>query len=125
MILELLVAVVVVEAATELVVGSAIFLPLRSYMGKWSFTSKLFTCGYCLSVWIAALVAIVVPFMVVENYLINFVIETLLFHRLANFFHELLSRYFKRLPWEIVTTNIKHNEEIIVKTGNQEEEINV
>lgn len=102
--ITLLFLIVVVEAITEIVVSSTIFQPLRNFILKragkstiCNFLGKLIQCGYCTSVWISLIFAFFVPIHLVNVY-IDFIIFVFVLHRLSNFWHEFLSRWFSRHP---------------------------
>lgn len=102
--LILLFLVIAVEAITEIIVSSTIFQPLRNTILKCAnefricnFLGKLIQCGYCTSVWISLMVAWIVPFNLINHY-VDFIIFTFVLHRLSNFWHEFLSRWFSRHP---------------------------
>lgn len=104
-----------VEAATELIVDSDFFLGFRDKIFKlanpmafgfeiptpgtlrhlphslWVFVNKVIKCGYCTSVWFAFAAAIFVPqFIHLWNWidwLVNWLIYSLVIHRLSNWMH--------------------------------------
>lgn len=96
--------VILVESVTEIITSSTLFQPVRNWLAKKafdssvaSFFSKLIQCGYCASVWIAFSCAWILQFNLV-NFFIDWVIFAFVLHRLANFWHEFLSRWFSRHP---------------------------
>lgn len=105
-----LAATIAVEAFIELVVDST--MPVlnwwRNQLNKWNprFFGKLFSCGYCFSVWASASVAWALPGSLVEYWWLDIIIKTFLLHRLSNVAHKVISRLMNRLPFEIVVTNI-------------------
>ena len=102
--------VVAVEAVTEIVVTSEIFLRLRNFIAKISdFFGGLVGCGYCLSVWISASIAWALPGVVTDIWCIDFIIKVFVLHRASNALHELLSRWFSRLPWFLMISNPQVN----------------
>lgn len=106
--LRLLVLVVATEAVTEILVAAKITDGIRAFIflkafppvqenaepvvGKWQwrFMHDLFSCGYCLSVWVAALFACLAPqwFSLV---IINWVVMVFVIHRASTLFHVLFS----------------------------------
>ena len=90
-------AVVAVEAITEIIIASVFFAPLREFVWNTRFTllHKLFACGYCMSVWIAAGVAWVIPWPTAS--LFGYFILLFALHRLSNLFHELSVRWLNRI----------------------------
>ena len=107
-------AIIFVEAVVEIEVDSALFSSFRSrvhdikYFGH--YLGGLFTCGYCLSVWVSAIVAaLYIPTRVgwIElktdyfalYWIINFILNTFILHRLSGIWHELIKRWFDRVPF--------------------------
>jgi len=96
--------VIAVEAITEIIVASTLFQPIRNFIAKKAsssriagFFAKLTQCGYCASVWIAFLLAWIIQIDII-NFFISWVVFTFVLHRLSNFWHEFLSRWFNRHP---------------------------
>jgi hypothetical protein len=106
---EWIAAVVAVEAVVEIVISSDLFLTFRAWVTKVNpgFLGKLFACGYCLSVWVAAVAAIFIPGQITGDPIPDMVLKWLVLHRVSNAHHELLSRYFKRLPLVVVFNFVK------------------
>ena len=101
-----LIAIIYVEAATEIVVGSDLFLRFRMLVGKIPFLGKLLSCGYCLSVWVSFTVCWAVPGDIIKNlydspyaYVFDCFVKALVLHRLSNLFHEGVKRWLDRYPW--------------------------
>ena len=64
----------------------------------------LFSCGYCLSVWVSAAAALVIPTNLVSQdawyYVVaNFAIKVLVLHRISNLWHEAVYRWINRMPF--------------------------
>lgn len=77
-------AIVATEAIVEIILHGYPFQWLRKLAGKWTFTSELFGCGWCLSVWVgAAMFAVVLA----GGWII---LVPLAIHRLSNVFHFLV-----------------------------------
>ena len=138
----LLLAVIVTEAATELVVDSEIFSKVRAlllvkegmdpnslvYRIK-LFLFKLINCGYCTSVWIAGAVALLTldmynleHFNLLPDY-IKWLGITLVLHRLSNWLH-VIYEYVRR--GRILTFDVTYREnsvvdETIIDIGEQDE----
>jgi hypothetical protein len=113
-----LAAIIAVEAATEIEVNSELFKGFRGNIVrvKWVgwYLNGLFSCGYCLSVWVAALSALIIPGDVVvwvssavlgkittcqvPFTIADFIIKTLVIHRLSNVVHEGIYRWLARMP---------------------------
>jgi hypothetical protein len=84
------------ESITEIVGGSELFKPLRSFFisREVPFISKLLQCKYCLSVWIAGLVASLWFFFVEpKTNPVIFIFIIFAVHRVSNLYH---------LVWDIV-----------------------
>lgn len=83
-----LLAVVAVEAATELLVASDFGYPIRLFFSRWRFTNALTSCGYCASVWIAGALAWALPGEVAGlPEPVNIAIRILVLQRAANALH--------------------------------------
>jgi multidrug transporter EmrE-like cation transporter len=93
-------AIVLTEAITELVVKSEIFRPLRAKIfnlgGKNKFFSwlhNLLDCGYCFSVWAGWAVAFLfLNELKLFNPYVDWFIVGVLLHRGANLFHNIMDR---------------------------------
>jgi len=89
---KILLAIVVVEAITNLLVKSELFLPVRKFFFNnkenkvFNWFHSLLDCGYCTSVWIGWFVAI----LFLTDNLTNFFIIGIGIHRLANLFHHII-----------------------------------
>lgn len=98
-------AVIAVEAVTEVLVDSSIFFNFRVWVSKWSkFFGELLSCGYCTSVWVAGVFALIIPLNVVDSRCVNLILCWLVLHRLSNVLHGIVGRIMKRLPIEMVLT---------------------
>ena len=112
MIIELILAIIFVEALTEIIVSSKIAegFRIRAFnLNKW--LGELVHCGYCMSVWVAATVAWSVEFglhPVADYFLALFVI-----HRLSNVWHEAVVRWLNRAPitFQINKMEMQHDSE--------------
>lgn len=104
-----IVAIVAVEAVVEVLISSDIFNSFRAWITKLNpgFLGKLFTCGYCLSVWIAGFASLFISAQITGEPWTDGVLKWLVIHRASNAHHELLSRYFKRLPLVVVFNFVK------------------
>jgi hypothetical protein len=105
---------IIVEAVTEIIVDGDIFFRLRNFLNKINpgFLGKLFTCGYCMSVWISASIAWVLPGHIIEYYFLDLAFKIFLLHRISNVLHGLINRIVWRVPVEIVVTHVHTKEEI-------------
>jgi len=112
-------AVVFVEATVEIEVNSKLFSGFRGRIVgvKWVgwYLNGLFSCGYCLSVWVSAAAALFVPGDIITPIATSalgklvasklpFVVADYLFkifviHRLANIWHECVYRWLERMPF--------------------------
>lgn len=101
-------SIIYVEAMVELLIESKIFSSVRNFAhSREGFLSELFSCGYCLSVWISATVAWILP-VGTEYAVINFIIALLVLHRLSNVFHEFVARWLNRMPWTVQLNKTEH-----------------
>lgn len=95
--LSLLILAFVTEASVELVIKSEFFRPLREQifrLGPWF--KKLFTCGYCFSVWVATAAVAAVPTVILplsDLPLVNALITVFLVHRLSNVMHNVIDKW--------------------------------
>lgn len=87
-------AMLAVEAATELIVKSEIFKPLvERVKGSNYFAAKMLSCGYCTSVWLAIPPAI---FFALLTSPILIVFWVLALHRGANYLHNINDKFFDK-----------------------------
>ena len=103
--------IIFVEAITEILVSSDIFLEIREFIYLNSnFLGKLVHCGYCTSVWVSAAVAWLAPS--IGNYpFIEYIIAVFVIHRLSNIWHEFIARWLGRAPLTISLFTQKEEEE--------------
>jgi hypothetical protein len=93
--LRIILAVIVVEAITNIITKSELFTPVRAYFfkkNKW--VHDLLDCGYCMSVWIGIFAAIYLTFFkvtAVEIFGLGIVL-----HRLSNIFHFIVDWFDER-----------------------------
>jgi hypothetical protein len=119
-------AVIAVEAATEIFVGSEIMFPVRDLMvrtavrtrpGLGTFVAGLVSCGYCSSVWVSASVAWLLPGSLCYNrsgmafVVIDIIAKIFVLHRLANFSHGIINTVCHHPPRRIVLTVKQDNSE--------------
>lgn len=107
--LRLLILVVATEAVTEILVEAKITNGLRAFIflkafpptpedslkpliGKWRwrFVHDLFSCGYCMSVWVAVVLAFLAPQWFSWS-IVNWLVMVFVIHRASNFSHVLFS----------------------------------
>jgi hypothetical protein len=101
-IFSVLFIIIFIEAFTEILVASSIFQKPREFIARRSaFLGELVHCGYCTSVWVSATVAwifVIYVWALTPFFWISYIIATFAFHRLANLFHELVSKWLNRRP---------------------------
>jgi hypothetical protein len=104
--------VIAVEAFVEIVLDSdmPLIAVIRNFLIKINpgFLGKLLKCGYCFSVWVSIPVVFFLPGHLTNIFAIDIILKVLLLHRLSNIAHELMSRLFARLPFEIVINNVNN-----------------
>ena len=93
---KILFLVILTEAITELVIKSEIFEPLRNrikVVGSWF--EKLFSCGYCFSVWSAFTVVFIaqISYPLTGYILLDLSLTALIVHRLSNILHNIVDKW--------------------------------
>lgn len=94
----LIVAVILTETVTEIIVKSELFFPFRAKIFELGKTNRFFKwvhslidCGYCFSVWAGTFLSIL---LFNEFHVFNKAIDWFLFglvvHRLSNLFHNVM-----------------------------------
>jgi len=97
LLIDSIISIIFTEAITELCVKSELFSPVREWFFNnkdnklYNFIHSLLTCGYCFSVWAAALSVLLVIFT--NNVVINTFILVIVVHRLSNVFHFIVDRF--------------------------------
>lgn len=96
LLLRIVLCVVLTELLTELVIKSEIFKPLRQRLfklGEWF--QKLFTCGYCFSVWTAFGVVFLTQtsYSLTESHSLDLGLMALVIHRLSNILHNVIDKW--------------------------------
>lgn len=107
-------AIIFVEAITEIIVQSEIFFSLRNFIARTSaFLGNLISCGYCTSVWVSAIIGWALPGNVLYLWMpntttmvIDCILKIFVLHRISNVLHEAFSRWFSRLPFSLVVNKI-------------------
>ena len=104
MIIAFLLAVVLTEAVVEILVSAELLAPLREGLrSRFPRAGVLFTCGYCLSVWLGIAAAYALGCSAglglgrAEPLVLGIAV-----HRISNLWHEFLQRILQRLPWQVV-----------------------
>ena len=88
--------VLLTELSVELVIKSEIFRPVREkvffILGDWF--KKLFTCGYCFSVWAAFGVVFLTntSYPLTGNSYVDLALCALVVHRLSNVLHNVIDK---------------------------------
>ena len=107
--ITLLFIIIAVEAITEIIVASDLFTELRGWFSRkgqndvfLNFISRLISCGYCCSVWVAGAIAWCIPLSLTGYWYMDVIIKLFTVHRLSNWYHEFMSRWFGRHPWTCV-----------------------
>lgn len=103
--------VIAVEAISEIITSSDIFVGLRGWFSRQenlilNFISRMITCGYCCSVWVSGTLAWSIPLSLTGYWFIDIVINTFAVHRLSNWYHEFMSRWQGRHPWTFVNMKV-------------------
>ena len=87
-------AIILIEALTEIVSKSEIFIPVKKFFFNknrfFSWVHELLDCPYCTSVWIALFVFFI--FILLDNCYLNMFFYGIILHRLSNIFHDLVDR---------------------------------
>jgi hypothetical protein len=99
-------AIICVEAVTEILTTAEIFSKPRNWLQeKSSFAGGLISCGYCFSVWISAAIGWALPGQIFQIVVADAIIKTFVLHRLSNAYHEGMSRWLGRYPWVLSISN--------------------
>ena len=122
-------AVICVEAIVEIEVNSDLFAGIRDRIAKikglpgW-YLNGLFSCGYCLSVWVSAVIALFIPTKIIPSAgslfdmptvivgIANYLLIVFVLHRLSNIWHEVVYRWIERLPYIISIRSSSEEEEV-------------
>ena len=109
--------IVSIEAVAEIVAHGKVFDPLRErleklpgYVGWWS--SGLVSCAYCMSVWLSAIGALVVPGPILPAFgsspdihaLANYAATLFVLHRASNVWHKVVWRWTEMVPFVLFLT---------------------
>ena len=94
-----LLAIVAVEAITEIVTKSEVFSPIREFFFNrrkskiFDWIHSLFDCGYCTSVWAGVFISIL--WFCVDSMFLDMIYIGLVLHRLSNMLHFMIDRLNK------------------------------
>ncbi len=96
---QIVFVIILTELTTELIIKSEIFKPVRNLifkLGDW-FT-KLFSCGYCFSVWAAAAVVFLTntSYPLTSNHWLDLGLMALVVHRLSNYLHNFNDKFLDK-----------------------------
>ena len=81
--LDLLLKALAVEAISEIVTKSTLFSPLQHWArAKDTWMKRLFSCAYCLSVWVSFVVC-----FFFTTFSLPLLLEIFIVHRLSNYLH--------------------------------------
>lgn len=124
----LLMLTIATERITEILVASKLFDPLRNMIKRWAYPldemptdtyyqnfkvmiDYLVTCGYCVSVWVGYLLAVLSP-SVFNITVINWLVMGAVIHGLSNLYH---------CAFEIVRRGRVHTYDVLLKRRNDGE----
>lgn len=94
-----LLAIVAVEAMTEIITKSEVVSPVREFFFNkrkikiFDWIYSLLNCGYCTSVWIGVFVSII--WFCFDSKFLDIIFIGLVFHRLSNMLHFIIDRLNK------------------------------
>ncbi len=75
-----------IESEQSVMISVPLIIPFQQKC--WIFAANLSDCGYCVSVWVAGLLALFMPWTYVSKYnIINWLLAALVLHRLSNWLH--------------------------------------
>ena len=97
MLIKFIIAVIFVEAITELVVKGKIFRPVKDWLMKLrpEFFGELLVCGYCVAFWGSLISVPIFSVKVLFNGFGGYVVAIFLVHRCATHLHNLTHLYIK------------------------------
>jgi hypothetical protein len=96
LLIQVFLCIVLTELVTELVVKSEIFKPVREVvfkLGDWF--QKLFSCGYCFSVWAAVGVVLLTntSYPLTGINVVDLGLMALVVHRSSNVLHNIIDKW--------------------------------
>ena len=100
LLIKFLLAIIFTEAISELITKSEFFEPLRAKVFKigernvfFNWLHRLLDCGYCFSVWVGMLVAILFfRDLDLIHFSVDWFFVGIVLHRLSNLFHNIIDR---------------------------------
>ena len=103
-------SVVAVEAIVEILTTSQLLNVPRAYiLAKNNFFSELIGCGWCTSVWVAAMFGWAMPGTLTGILIMDIILKTFALQRLSNYVHEIRANWL--LPQlQLVVRRIKETE---------------
>ena len=111
--IELLLAVILTELITELVIKSIVFKPIRERIkGLHSGLKQLLSCGYCFSVWASYGVVILMglAYNFTDYYIVDLTLTGLVVHRLSNYLHNFNDKFLDKY-YSLAHINSEHSSE--------------
>lgn len=101
MVIKIFLAILLIEATTEILTESNIFFPFRAFLFEKGKSNKIFgwlhdliDCGHCTSVWIGWFFALLLftDKMYIFNVYVDWIFIGLVLHRLSNITHMLITK---------------------------------
>jgi len=97
-----IIASIITEAITEIVVKSELFIPVKSKLFELGKNNRFFErihylvdCGYCFSVWVGMFMSILMLNNInVVNQYVDWFLLGIVVHRLSNLFHNIMDRIY-------------------------------
>lgn len=94
---KFIMALILTEAVTEVVVKSELFKPLRKLLfekgNKFTkFLHDLLDCGYCTSVWVGCFMSLMLIDLPLIHWSIDWLLYGLAIHRVSNMLHFVIDK---------------------------------
>lgn len=105
MLTKFILAVILAEVLTEILKEAVVLEPLRSPFRRWSKLHEFLECGYCISVWVGWGMGFLFRLNVglgLEWWWLECLIAGLIVHRISNIWHEAISRWLGKHPFQMV-----------------------
>lgn len=96
LLIQVLMVIILTEVVTELMIKSEIFRPVRNIFFKFGdWFTKLFSCGYCFSVWAAVGIVFLTDtsYPLTGNGWLDLSLMSLIVHRLSNILHNTIDKF--------------------------------